>query len=357
MVKKLLKVLGIVVLVLLAIPLVTLAVFWTRNRLYRSSADAGRVEYLRQHAHVLLSAGEVHIDEGSLADAGNDRVFLLGESHGMADVQRIDAALFIHLNRKYGVRYYVAEIDSVRARELNTYLSAAQQDQQLLRSTVLAIGRAIPQQSSQGLMDKWSALYDHNRTLPDSLRMHVIGVDQDYDATADTIPRERAFFLNFRNAVQQQGLEGERFYGLFGYYHVLQGPMAQGHLPFAAQLKAEGIAVRSILCHAVDSEVRMPPNDQFPTPPDEKLGMLNSDGPILVLNGIMDLVEASAPNKVTLFDLDEEGSPYRTGQQLVRKRINLMGEDIVPATAETPTTAYYQHAVLLRNSEALTPVK
>ena len=51
-----------------------------------------------------------------------NKLFLLGESHGVQRAQEIDFALLRHLNQRAGVRTYLAEVDCAQAFYLNEYL-------------------------------------------------------------------------------------------------------------------------------------------------------------------------------------------------------------------------------------------
>ena len=82
-----------------------------------------------------------------------------------SDVQKVDQLLLMHLNKKLGLRYYIAEMDSSKANRLNTILSAPEKDTSLLKQLVVDIKYSIPQQSSKELYQKWSSLYDYNKGL------------------------------------------------------------------------------------------------------------------------------------------------------------------------------------------------
>lgn len=358
MLRKLFKILGWTLLVLIAIPLIAVTVILIRNKAFMGGTDQAAMDHLRSHAVVLLADGVVQPEDGPLfpPSAATDRIFLLGENHGMADLQQLDLMLFTHLNKQRGLRHYIAEMDSALAARLNTYLASPVKDEALLREVTLAMMDRIPQQASREYMAKWSAMHDLNRTLPDSLRIRVIGIDGPNEEAGMGVSRDEAMFQRFIRAVERDGLQNENFHGLFGYFHVLQGEVSGSDRPLAARLKDAGFPVRSIATAAVDSEVRMPANDQFPTPPDEKLAMLNADGPFILVKGIGDVVAVTAPGTCTLFDLDSEGSPYRTGQRLLGMRVNLMGPDLLPADDSIPTTAFFQQLILVRNSEALSAV-
>lgn len=269
--KKALRIAGKFLLVLLLIPVVVLLYFWVSNAVYLGAADVNNVAYLLQNQKTLSVenpagfAAEALFDE----DFYQSDIFLLGESHGFADVQKVDQLLLMHLNKKLGLRYYIAEMDSSKANRLNAFLSAAKKDTSLLKQLVVDIKNSIPQQSSKELYQKWASLYDYNKKLADSLKITVLGIDKNmYDSTS-SISRDSIMLLNFKHIITSRGLQNEKFYGLFGYSHILQSGINQANFkPFACRLKqsdlGEGKKIKSIMCYNLDSEVYFPKNDQYP---------------------------------------------------------------------------------------------
>lgn len=337
------------------------AFFAIRNQVFLGGVNDDVVAYVQAHKTSLeketlgLDAQVSFFNE----DFYNNQVFLLGENHGYADVQRIDLYLLKHLNHKLGIHYYLAEMDTTRATKLNTFLSAENKDSVLLKEVVREIGLRIPQQSSKELFEKWWAIYDYNKTLPDSLRIEVLGLDQDFHDTTSIVSRDSSMLVNFENIVKTRGLQTEKFYGYFGYTHVLQSGFGEANVtPFAAKLASAHLPyaerIRSLVCLTLDSEMRMPDTGSYPVPPDEKVSGFNADGPFVAVKGIKDLKAASEANTITLFDLDAEGSPYRQNQRLSTIYVNLFGDDIAPNRTTQNTTDFYQFVFLIRNSRALT---
>lgn len=359
--KTVFKLLGRLLLILIIGILAALAFFWVKNQLHLGSTDEENIAYLQGNK---LDISPLDPDGFSFPDDFyQQQVFLLGETHGSADVQLLDEMLLKHLNKKIGVRYYIAEMDSAHAHQLNTFLAAETKDSDLLKEVVKGVGRRIPQQASQGLFDKWMAVYDYNQQLADSLRIQVIGVDRDFSDRSRKISRDSAMLVNFKKAVETYQLQDEPFYGLFGFTHVLQGTVKKqaNFTPFAAKLKASDLPfadkVASIVCFNVDGEMRLPATPQFPGPADEKTALLSADGPIVLVQGINDLKAVTEENSLTLFDIQAEGSPYRSSQQLMGLKVNFLGGNIYPANETVPTTEYFQYVILSRNSEALTKLQ
>lgn len=344
--------------VLASILAFTFLFFWIRNQVYVGGVDDEMVVYLVKNK--IDVSGATEQDYSFDPDFYRQQVFLLGENHGAADIQEVDQSLLIHLNQKADVKYYLAEMDSARAKQLNQFLTTSPKDTSLLKQVVQDVALRIPQQSSRELLEKWSAIYDYNQKVAKSLRITVLGIDKNFEDTS-AVSRDSAMFLNFQNIVKSKHLENERFYGLLGFAHVLQSPTSQARTSFAAKLKQSDLpfakAIKSIVCYNLDSEVRLPPTGSFPAPPDEKSGLLNADGPILIVNGIKDLKEVTKERTVTLFNLEAANSPYNDSQRLMRVNVNFLGEDILPGDESQSTIDFFQYVILSRNSKALTKIE
>ena len=359
--KKTLRIAGKFLLVLLLIPIIVLLYIWVSNAVYVGVADEKNVAYLLENQKTLSVENPASFAAEGLFDEDfyQSDVFLLGESHGFADVQKVDQLLLMHLNKKIGLRYYIAEMDSSKANRLNLFLAASQKDTSLLRQVVIEIKQSIPQQSSKELYQKWSSLYDYNQQLADSLKITVLGIDKDLQDTTTSISRDSIMLLNFRHIVKTKKLENEKFYGLFGYSHVLQNGINHGNFrPFACKLKLSDVGygkrIKSIMCYNLDSEAYFPKNDQYPSPSDEKTEMLNVDGPLVMVKGIKDLRASTTENSTTLFNLDKEQSPYQNSQLLAGVKVNFFGGEVLPHNEVQKTTDFFQYVILIRNSKALT---
>jgi hypothetical protein len=230
--------------------------FFISNRLFLESENEENIAYLKSNkARIGDTLDESFFD----ADFYQSKVFLLGEVHGFADNQKLDKELLFFLNKKLGVKYYIAEMDSSTAKKLNEFLSSSQKERAKLKEVVLAINNRIPQQSSQELFDKWNDIYDYNKTLNDSLKITVIGLYKNFDDESK-MPRDSAMFINFEQIVKQKKLENEKFYGLFGYFHTLQTKIENGKETFASNLKKAGIKTSSLVSYTLDSDMYLPKN-------------------------------------------------------------------------------------------------
>ncbi|MBA5793429.1 hypothetical protein H1R17_10000 [Flavobacterium sp. xlx-214] len=350
--KKLLKIIKLSFIAILSICTLFFLYFFISNKIFLESKNENNIAYLTKNNTEITNAIN---DKLFGEEFYKSKVFLLGEIHGYADNQKLDKELLFFLNKKIGVKYYIAEMDSLTAKNLNNFLSNSSKNQETLKEVVLAIKERIPQQSSQELFDKWNDIYDYNQKLTDSLKITVIGIDKNFDDNSKG-SRDLAMVINFKNSIKKLKLENEKFYGLFGYFHVLQNKMENGKETFASELKKSGIKTTSFVSYTLDSEVYLPKNSQFPTPENEKVDWINADGPLQLVKGINDLKELSKANSITLFKLNSKNTPFLKSQHLISVKSNVFGENIVPQK-NTFTTDYFQYVFLLRNSKALTKLK
>jgi hypothetical protein len=350
--KKILKFIKITFISLLSIILLFIAYLYISNKLFLESKDDDNLSYLSKNK-VQIGAS---IDEKLFDDEFyKSQVFLLGEIHGYADNQKIDQEMLFFLNKKVGVKYYIAEMDSLTAKKLNIFLFEKQKNKAILKEVVESVKKRIPQQASQELFDKWNAIYDYNQKLADSLKITVIGIDKNFDDESKG-SRDEAMVVNFENSIKKRHLQNEKFYGLFGFFHTLQKKTESGRATFAAGLKDSGVKVTSLVSYTIDSEMYLPKISQFPTPENEKVDWINADGPLMLVKGINDLKELSKPESITLFKLNAKNSPYLKSQNLIIVKSRAFGENIVPLK-DASVTDYFQYAFLLRNSKALTKLK
>src|SRR5690554_4285489 len=149
--KKVFKVLVIILLILVLIPIIGIIILKINNSSFIGSADKEFIEYLNQNKKVLDSKSISDINLLFDAKTYDSKVILLGEIHGYADVQEIDRIFFTYLNKTKGTRYYLAEIDSLGANILNTFLSNETKDSIMLRSYVDKVKQRIIQQAGHEL--------------------------------------------------------------------------------------------------------------------------------------------------------------------------------------------------------------
>ncbi|EJL70323.1 hypothetical protein [Chryseobacterium populi] len=179
----------------------------------------------------------------------------------------------VHNNTKYSnilLRFRnLAPIKvSAAAWKLNRFLHQESKDTLLLKELVQDIEISIPQQAGKELYTKWSRIYDHNKTLPDSLKIVVWGIDRAYGKNT-AVSRDSAMIINFKKIVRDNRLSGEKFYGQFGLFHVLQFTPAGKDAPLAKRLKDNGFKVTSFVSYTLNSEMYMPKGHGIPVPENE----------------------------------------------------------------------------------------
>lgn len=351
--RKIMRFFKYAILSILSILVFAVLFVYISSRIFIGAKDQKFTDYLKSNREQISDRIAGNLFDSNFYDS---QVFLFGEIHGYADNQKVDQYLLEFLNKKAGVKYYVAEMDSSTSNKLNKFLSGNSKDQKLLVEVVTAMKKRIPQQSSKELLDKWNSIYDYNQTLGDSLKIAVLGVDTDFDNNSRKISRDSAMMENFTNLLKRHHLENEKFYGLFGFYHVLQHGPNGGKKPFAERLKNAGFEVKSLVSYTLESEMYLPKNPQFPTPKDQKVSWINADGPMMSVKGIFDFSDLVKPNSMTLFKLDAEDSPYGNSEKLIAIKSRMFGESFNPQNG-TSTLDYFQYIVLLKNSKALTPLK
>src|SRR5688572_2861211 len=137
MIKKMIKVIGGIIAVLLLVPLIAFLFLWTKNQIFLEGVEHENLAYLTQNKYTIdRTLAAFPESEPFDTEFYNNQVFLLGENHGYADVQLLDKYLLMHLNKKVGLRYYLAEMDSSRAAKLNDFLSKDNKDIPLLKQVV-----------------------------------------------------------------------------------------------------------------------------------------------------------------------------------------------------------------------------
>ncbi len=109
----------------------------------------------------------------------DNQVFLVSESHGYAKPQQLDAELFMQINKKNGVRYYIAEIDFSQAFYLNKYLNTG--NEAFLKAIYQHWYNQQAQWGNKTGFEKWKTLYKYNQTLAKNKRIIVIGLDEAQD--------------------------------------------------------------------------------------------------------------------------------------------------------------------------------
>lgn len=366
--------------------------------------ERARVDYLARHVVIdgpVTGGLAFSFDEGFYTG----RLFLLGESHGSAAPQVLDIELLAHLNARIGLTDYLAEVDPVQALWLNRYLDTGNE---ALLDRVFDRWNDGSQWANVAYEDKIRAIRTLNAGLPQERRIRIHGIDaiQDWPLVAEELKtrgaqlddaafaaakgaararlaadalagvsgdsadayllqalerqtrpgdRETVIFDNYAALARTGPLRDRPAYGLWGAAHVLQGPL-HGSLRFAGMVRASDLPaaghLRSIVVYGLDSAY------QFPVPLPTGVARVrftdgNVDGPVAKLDGSATLRAASTENRLIVFRIDADGSPYRDGQQLVALRSS-MDPGLVPSP-DVPTTGYVQYVGVHRGSDWAAP--
>ena len=181
-----------------------LLIFWNRPVVKRLTINKrswfGRLAALCLATTLVLSAGyviaqtdstygtvphgEILLDQPNSFPVFDDafyenRLFLLGEVHGMQKPQELDFALLKHLNGRVGVRYYIAEVDAVKAHYLNEYLKTG--DTLTLNKVFRSWIAEKMQWANRDFYRKIGRIRVLNQTLPEARRICFVGIDRIQD--------------------------------------------------------------------------------------------------------------------------------------------------------------------------------
>jgi hypothetical protein len=380
-----------VLLAVVLMPVLALAGYAGWNWL-RLTEDPVFVAYLQKNAsHVDLNSPiSLRLTQADL----ENRLFLLGEVHGIAIGQELDFALFRSLNELRGVRIYTGEFDVAQAAKFNAYLRDGDeahmrrvfqfwfeqhaqwankdymqklrrirewnatlppgrkvmfkgadrvQDMPLMAQHLMAILSRLPENSWPGHATLMSALenpasqtenspdaplpaaaVEARKTLPPSAPTGVdIGAWNELVEAVSTLAdraqlrgREAVIVAAFERLATNPEFENEKFYGLWGQFHVLDA-IVEGEKPLVRQLNEGNSPLKERILNLslvyTSSEMMMPslilpesvrPKDRYFALP------YSLDGTILInVNGINDLT-AAAKGPLSMFKMNASGSPY-----------------------------------------------
>ena len=179
-----------------------------------------------------------------------------------------------------------------------------------------------------------------------------------------TIPsREATLFANFAEVLP--GLNGEKLYGLWGFFHVLQEKPVNSGKPLACRIRESTLylhdKVISIVFSYLDSFTMLPssylpvsmraPGQRF-----SPVSMFNNDGAMMKTEGINVMRALSQPRSVTLFALDRPGSFARTTPLRIHYSSAMPANQRIEFNPSLPMTAYFQYVMLVRDSPMTEPL-
>ena len=136
--------------------------------------DSSYTSYLGQN-HEKINVGGTN--SFTLFDAAfyNNQLFLVSESHGYGKPQELDLELFKQINKKTGVRYYLAEVDFTQAHYINKYLNTGNED--FIKPIYEKWFENKAQWGCKTGFEKWQGMYQYNKTLAPGKKIIVLGLD------------------------------------------------------------------------------------------------------------------------------------------------------------------------------------
>jgi hypothetical protein len=150
----------------------------TAQPIQSMSEDSGYTNYLKNN-HEKISIGGTNNFTLFDQDFYNNQLFLVSESHGYATPHQLDLELFKQINKKTGLRYYLAEMDCSQAYYLNKYLTTGNED--FLKAIYQYWFNQKAQWGCKAGFEKWKALYQYNQTLAKGKKIIVLGLDEAQD--------------------------------------------------------------------------------------------------------------------------------------------------------------------------------
>jgi len=153
-------------------------VFATFLSQHAAAQDSSYAEYLSKNNEKITIGGKNNF--AILDDTFyQNQVFFVSESHGYYKPHQLDAALFKQINKKNGVRYYLAEIDFSQAFYINKYLNTG--NESFLKAIYQHWYNEHAQWACKAGFEKWKSLYSYNLTLAKSKKIIVLGLDEAQD--------------------------------------------------------------------------------------------------------------------------------------------------------------------------------
>ena len=140
--------------------------------------DSSYVNYLQKNMETINIGGT---NDFTLFDEAfyKNQVFLVSESHGYYKPHEVDFELFKQLNKKTGLRYYLAEIDFSQAYYLNKYLATG--DETFLKAIYQYWYNQQAQWGCKAGFEKWQKMLAYNKTLPAGKKITILGLDEAQD--------------------------------------------------------------------------------------------------------------------------------------------------------------------------------
>lgn len=150
---------------------------WVYIKYNEGRPEEAYVTYLRKNQVPLNLKAENTFAKVFPADFYQNRIFLLGESHGYQVPQDLDLQLTRHLHQQINCRNYLAEMDAGQAYYLNQYLVTGNEDN---LKNVFRFWRTS-QWGNKNFYNKIISIRQFNQTLPAHKRIRVVGIDRIQD--------------------------------------------------------------------------------------------------------------------------------------------------------------------------------
>lgn len=178
--------------------------------------------------------------------------------------------------------------------------------------------------------------------------------------------REAVLFANFEAQYRIKRLAGEKLYGMWGLAHVLQSPVQGNVLMLAARIRQSTLPlhdkVASVLCvfsgcQMLYTTTGLPAPWQAAGQPYTVTNKFNHDGPLVVLEGLAELKQRTAPGSSTLFRLDAPGAASTRQPIRLRYAPGMPADQQLQFQAQVPAAAYAQYLLLVRDSGPVQPLR
>jgi len=226
--------------------------------------DSSYSNYVKQHKEKIIIGGDNSFTFFDKAFYQN-QVFFVSESHGYEKPQELDFEIFKQINKKTGLRIYLAEIDFSQAYYLNKYLTTG--NEELLQSIYQYWYNQQLQWGCKAGFDKWKKLYAYNQTLPAGKKIRVLGLDGAQDLnmnvqlllellqTAEDQPVKKSF--DSLTTYSKMKLANKNEKKMFiSYARRLDSTMLSNTTLFKKLLKANYYSVQFIIHNIASKEVR-----------------------------------------------------------------------------------------------------
>ena len=177
--------------------------------------------------------------------------------------------------------------------------------------------------------------------------------------------REAVLFANFETQYRTKQLAHEKLYGMWGLAHVLQSPIQGNFAMLAARIRQSQLPLHdkvvSVLCvfsgcQMLYRTASLPAPWQTAGQPYSITEKFNHDGPLVVLDGLAELKQRTAPGSSTLFRLDAPGAASTRRPIRLRYAPGMPADQQMQFQAQVPAAAYAQYLLLVRDSGPVQPL-